>query len=154
MINVPEKIFDRNFEEVDVGVSTFSFYKKDEIEDAQIGFRYDNNKKEIKGWKGKEYVVIGNDSALGDPIIAKVDEKELPIYSMFHDDWSSFEKVAESFEQYIGILEMIDKTDLHRRDKIIDLLDDIEEIVPENSYYYWEDLINSAFDFFADVYEE
>lgn len=154
MINVPEKIFDRNFEEVDVGVSTFSFYKKDEIEDAQIGFRYDNNKKEIKGWKGKEYVVIGNDSALGDPIIAKVDEKELTIYSMFHDDWNSFEKVAESFEQYIGILEMIDKTDLHRRDKIIDLLDDIEEIVPENSYFYWKDLINSAFDFFADVYEE
>ncbi|MBQ7410480.1 MAG: hypothetical protein IJW20_03755 [Clostridia bacterium] len=154
MINVPEKIFDRNFEEVDVGVSTLSFYKKDEIEDAQIGFRYDNNKKEIKKWKGKEYVVIGNDSALGDPIIAKVDEKDIPIYSMFHDDWSSFEKVAESFEQYIGILEMIEKTDLHRRDKIIDLLDDIEEIVPEASYYYWKDLINSAFDFFADVYEE
>lgn len=154
MINVPEKIFNRNFEEVDFGLSTLSFYKKDEIEDAQIGFRYDNEKNEIKQWKGKEYVVIGNDSALGDPIIAKVDETEIPIYSMFHDDWNSFEMVAESFEQYMGILEMIEKTDLHRRDKIIDLLDEIEEIVPENSYYYWEDLINSAFDFFADVYEE
>lgn len=154
MINVPEKIFNRNFEEVDVGGSVLTFYKKDEIENAQIGFRYDNNKKEIKRWKGNEYVVIGNDSTLGDPIIAKIDEKDIPIYNMFHNDWSSFEKVAESFEQYLGILEMIGNTDLYRRDKIIDLLDDIEEIVPKGSYYYWEDLINSAFDFLADAYEE
>lgn len=154
MIDVPEKIFNRNFEEVEVGVSTLYFFKKDELENAQVGFRYDNNKKEIKKWKGKEYVVIGNDTALGDPIIAKVDDKEIPIYSMYHDDWGTFEKVAESFEQYMGILEMIEKTDLHRRDKIIDLLDDIEEIVPQDSYYYWEDLINSAFDYFTDAYEE
>ena len=154
MINVPEKIFNREFEEIDVGMSTLSFFKKEDLEKAQIGYKYDNKKDSIKNWKGEEFVVIGNDSALGDPIIAKVDEEEIPIYSMFHDDWSSFERVAESFEQYMGILEMIDKTDLHRRDKIIDLLDEIEEIVPEESYYYWEDLINSAFDFFADTYDE
>lgn len=154
MINVPEKIFNRDFEEIDVGISTLTFFKKDELDDAQIGYKYDNNRETIKEWKGEEFVVIGNDSALGDPIIAKIDEEEIPVYSMFHDDWSSFEKIAESFEQYIGVLEMIEKTDLHRRDKIIDLLDEIEEIVPEDSYYYWEDLINSAFDFFSDSYEE
>ena len=32
----------------------------------------------------------------------------------------------------------------YRKDKIIDLLDEIEGIVPQNSLYYWEDLINSA----------
>ncbi len=154
MINVPEKIFNRDFEEIDVGISTLTFFKKDELDDAQIGYKYDSNRETIKEWKGDEFVVIGNDSALGDPIIAKIDEEEIPVYSMFHDDWSSFEKIAESFEQYIGVLEMIEKTDLHRRDKIIDLLDEIEEIVPEDSYYYWEDLINSAFDFFSDSYEE
>ena len=150
MINVPEKIFNREFEEIDVGMSTLSFFKKEDLEKAQIGYKYDNKKDSIKNWKGEEFVVIGNDSALGDPIIAKVDEEEIPIYSMFHDDWSSFERVAESFEQYMGILEMIDKTDLHRRDKIIDLLDEIEEIVPEESYYYWEDLINSAHNYLTD----
>ena len=111
MINVPEKIFNREFEEIDVGMSTLSFFKKEDLEKAQIGYKYDNKKDSIKNWKGEEFVVIGNDSALGDPIIAKVDEEEIPIYSMFHDDWSSFERVAESFEQYMGILEMIDKTD-------------------------------------------
>ena len=37
-----------------------------------------------------------------------------------------------------------------RKDKIIDLLDEIEGIVPQNSLYYWEDLINSAYDYYAD----
>ena len=45
---------------------------------------------------------------------------------------------------------MIKKTDLYRKDKIIDLLDEIEGIVPQNSLYYWEGLINSAYDYYSD----
>ena len=70
MINVPEKIFNREFEEIDVGMSTLSFFKKEDLEKAQIGYKYDNKKDSIKNWKGEEFVVIGYDSALGDPIIA------------------------------------------------------------------------------------
>ena len=69
---------------------------------------------------------------------------------MFNDDKTSVEKVADSFEQYMGVISMIKKTDLYRRDKINDLLDEIEAIVPENSLYYWEELINSAYDYLVD----
>ena len=69
---------------------------------------------------------------------------------MFNKDKTTLEKVADSFEQYMGVLSMIDNADLYRTDKVNDLLDEIEEIVPEKSLYYWEDLINSAHNYLTD----
>lgn len=150
MLKVPEKLFNREFEKVEIGISTLSFFPKDNLEKEQIGYGYDQSNAESPKWFGKEFVVIGKDSSLGDPIIAKVDETEIPVFTMFNDDKTSVEKVADSFEQYMGVLSMIKETDLYRRDKIIDLLDEIEAIVPKNSLYYWEELINSAYDYLVD----
>lgn len=150
MLKVPEKLFNREFEKVEIGISTLNFFPKDNLEKEQIGYGYDQNRAESPKWFGKEFVVIGKDSGLGDPIIAKVDETEIPVFTMFNDDKTSVEKVADSFEQYMGVLSMIKNTDLYRRDKINNLLDEIEAIVPENSLYYWEELINSAFDYLVD----
>ena len=150
MLKVPEKLFNREFEKVEIGISTMNFFPKDNLEKEQIGYGYDSNCTESSKWLGKEFVVIGKNSGLGDPIIAKVDETEIPVFTMFNDDKTSVEKVADSFEQYMGVLSMIKKTDLYRRDKINDLLDEIEAIVPENSLYYWEELINSAYDYLVD----
>ena len=150
MLKVPEKLFNREFEKVEIGISTLNFFPKDNLEKEQIGYGYDQNRAESPKWFGKEFVVIGKDSGLGDPIIAKVDETEIPVFTMFNNDKASVEKVADSFEQYMGVLGMIKKTDLYRKDKIIDLLDEIEGIVPQNSLYYWEELINSAFDYLVD----
>ena len=149
MLKVPEKLFNREFEEVEIGISTMSFFTKDNLEKEQIGYGYDQGTAKPT-WFGKEFVVIGKDLNQGDPIIAKVDETEIPVFTMFNDDKTSVEKVADSFEQYMGVLSMIKKTDLYRRDKINDLLDEIEAIVPENSLYYWEELINSAYDYLVD----
>ena len=149
MLKVPEKLFNREFEEVEIGISTMSFFPKDNLEKEQIGYGYDQGTAKPT-WFGKEFVVIGKNTSLGNPIIAKVDEAEIPVFTMFDDDKTSVEKVADSFEQYMGVLGKIKKTDLYRKDKINDLLDEIEGIVPENSLYYWENLINSAFDYYTD----
>ena len=150
MLNVPEKLFNREFEEVEIGISTLNFFQKDNLAKEQIGYGYDQSNAEAKNWFGKEFVVIGKNTSLGSPIIAKVDEAEIPVFTMFENDKSSVERVADSFEQYMGVLGMIKKTDLYRKDRIIELLDEIEGIVPQNSLYYWEDLINSAFDYYTD----
>ncbi len=149
MLKVPEKLFNREFEEVEIGISTLNFFPKDNLEKEQIGYGYDQGTAKST-WFGKEFVVIGKDLNQGDPIIAKVDETEIPVFTMFNDDKASVEKVADSFEQYMGVLGMIKQTDLYRRDKIDVLLNEIEGIVPKNSLYYWEGLINSAYDYLAD----
>lgn len=150
MLEVPEKLFNREFEKVEIGISTLNFFPKDNLEKEQIGYGYEQSKQNASDILGKEFVVIGKNITLGDPIIAKVDEAEIPVFTMFNDDKTQVEKVADSFEQYMGVLSMIKDTDLYRKDKIIDLLDDIEEIVPKKSLYYWEDLINSAYDYLTD----
>ncbi len=150
MLEVPVKVFNREFENIEIGISRFQFFPKENLDEAQIGYQYDKNRVESKNWIGKEFIVIGEDTGLNDPIIAKVDETQIPIYTMFNKDKTTLEKVADSFEQYMGVLSMIDNADLYRTDKVNDLLDEIEEIVPEKSLYYWEDLINSAHNYLTD----
>ncbi len=152
MLEVPEKLFNREFEKVEIGISTLNFFPKDNLEKEQIGYGYEQRKENSSNCLGKEFVVIGKNLSFGDPIIAKVDEAEIPVFTMFNEDNTSatIEKVADSFEQYMGVLSMIKETDLYRRDRINDLLDELEEIVPKKSLYYWEDLINSAYNYLTD----
>lgn len=152
MLEIPEKLFNREFEKVEIGISTLNFFPKDNLEKEQIGYGYDQNNVNASNRLSKEFVVIGKNLSFGDPIIAKVDETEIPVFTMFKDDktTNNIEKIANSFEQYMGVLSMIKETDLYRKDKIIELLDEIEEIVPQNSLYYWEDLINSAYNYLTD----
>lgn len=150
MLEVPKKIFNRKFEELEVGVNRLSFFSEENLEKAQKGYRYDSNNNENSKWIGKEFVIIGNNMSLNEPIIAKTDDENIPIYNMVQDGLGSIEKIADSFDQYMEVLNLIKGTDLYRKDKIIDLLDNIEEKVPEKSMYYWEDLINSAYNFLTD----
>ena len=45
---------------------------------------------------------------------------------------------------------MIDNTDLYRRDKITNLLDELKGKVPKESMYYWENVVLSAYNYYAD----
>lgn len=150
MINIPSKIFERNINDIEIGISEIHLYSSDEMNEAQIGYQIDTDGNEIKEWIGKNYLVIGNDSCCGDPIIVKTDEDKLPVYSMFHDDWDSIELIANSFKQYISILEKINGIDLENKDECKNILEDIKSIVPNESYDYWEGLIRSAYEFLTD----
>jgi len=151
MLKVPEKIFNIDINDIEVGLSDIHIYGKDEIEEAQAGYRYNELTGElIEDWIGEKYVVIGNDSCCGDPIIAKIDEEELPIYSMFHDDWSSLQIIANSLDQFINILKKLDETDLEDKEKCKNTFEDIKREVPNTSFDYWEGLIASAYEFLTD----
>ena len=85
MINIPNELFERDIDDIEIGISEIHLFSKEEIEDAQIGYRIDENGNPLEEWIGDDYIVIGNDSCCDDPIIAKIDNKDLPIYSMFHE---------------------------------------------------------------------
>ena len=153
MVEIPNKIFNRAFEEIEVGVSTLNFFSKPNFENAQVQYKVEETKPKTK-YVGKEFVVIGNEASLNEPIIAKIDDEKIPIYKVFKNSANSLEKVADSCEQYYDVLGKIKETDLYRRDKVNNLLSDIEKIVPQDSMYYWNDLINSAYNYYADTYED
>lgn len=150
MLEIPENIFNRNFETIELGANNISFFKKENLEKEQIGYRFDNTKSESKDWFGKEFLVIGKEESSRNPIIAKTNDEKIPIYMMFGNDKITMEKVADSFEGYVNVLNMIDNTDLYRKDKINNLMNDIEKIVPQNSMYYWNGLVNDAFNYLVD----
>ena len=142
MLEIPEKLFNIDVNDIEVGLSEFHMYRKDEIEEAQAGYRYDELTGEpIEDWIGEEYIVIGNDSCCGDPIIAKIDEDELPIYSMFYDDWSSLQMISNSLEQFVNILKKLDKTECKK------IFEEIKKEVPSMSFDYWEGLIAVTYEF-------
>ena len=151
MIDVPSKIFDRDINKVDMGLSDIYLCSKDEIEDAQIGFRVDNEGNPIKEWIGDNYVVIGDDSCCGDPIITDVSNDKLPVYTMFHDDWSTLQQIATDFDQYIEILHKIDDTDLRDENEKNELISFIKDIVPEEGIEYWDAAIRAGYEFLNDI---
>ena len=150
MISLPNKLFERKINDIDIGINCIHLYSKKEIGDGQIGYSIDNKGNKIKDWIGENYLIIGNDSCCGDPIITDVNEKELPIYNMFHDDWDTLELIANSLEEYMDILEAIKNTDLEDRDDCDKFLDEFIDCIPNISFEYWESLIVSAFEFLTD----
>lgn len=77
----------------------------------QKGYRT-TGKKIIKNWKeivGNNFYVIGFTTALGDPILADTNNKNLPIYYIFNENWENIPKVANSFDEFISNLKHLDK---------------------------------------------
>ncbi len=146
-MSVLDKLFERNINEVEIGLSNIHLYSKEELEEAQIGYRVDNNGNPIRDWIGENYLVVGNDSAYGDPIIVDLSDEELTVYSMFHDDWKSLRKIANSFSQYINILNKIDKVDLSNEQEKNKLISNILEIIPKEGIEYWNSIIQVAYEF-------
>ena len=152
MEKLPKKIFERDIESVDCGLSDIYFFKENEIEKGQAGFRFHGLTGEIiKDWIGDNFYVIGIDSCGGDPIIVDISKEELPIYFMFHDDWTSLQLIAESFDQFLDILYLIDDGDFHSEEGKDKLIANIKDIVPEEGYDYWEALIQSGYEFVNDL---
>jgi len=139
-----KKVFSVKPRMLELSMSEVCIFSKEVFEDAQIGYRVDDDGVKIKDWIGEEYYVIGDDSMCGDPIIVKSDEPELPIYFMAHDDWNSLEKIANSVEDFAKILKMIGKVDWTQENQVNELKDKINAITPENSY--WDSLIRVEYE--------
>ncbi len=153
MKNIKEikKIFDRKISDVEIGLNSIHLFSKDEIDDAQVGYRVNFEKVPIKEWIGDSYYVIGEDSLCGDPIIVDIANKNLPIYHMFHDKWDSLTLISESFDEYINILDKINDTDLKDKNACDNLLMELNGITSTKIYGYFEDLIHGAYEFYNDI---
>ena len=57
---------------------------------------YPAKNKKIEKWIGDNYYVIGFDDICGDPIIIENDSKDFPVYWMWHDNWTTLEKISSS----------------------------------------------------------
>lgn len=150
-MNIPSKIYNRNINDIEIGLSEIHLFNKDEIEEAQVGYSVDGDGNKIEEWIGDNYIVIGNDSCCGDPIIIDIRDDNLSVYSMFHDDWGSLQKIADSFEQYLDILKKIDDIDLSDEMEKDKLISQLKNIVPSEGFDYWESIIQIAYDFFNDI---
>ena len=135
-----KRVFEIEPNELELSYNDVGIGSVEDFEDMQLGYRVDGDGNKIKDWFGDEYYVVGFESACGDPIIVKSDEKELPIYFMIHDDWDSIEKIANSVEDFSLILKMIQERDLQDEKEAQKLIKEIKKIAPKGCTY-WEILI-------------
>lgn len=138
--NIPNQILDIDcndfyFDEL----SSIHICKKDELENAQLGYRFDPAKnKKIEKWIGDNYYVIGFDDICGDPIIIENDSKDFPVYWMWHDNWTTLEKISSNVENFISILKI-----LNENLSINEKLYNIKNI--ENEFYdFWKNRIDNT----------
>ena len=150
MQNIPDSLFDIDVNDVEIGVGEIHLFSEDEINEAQTGYRFDANGNAISDWIGDNFVVIGHDSSCGDPIIADTSDDNFPIYTMFHDDWSSKQIIASSFKDFLNILKLIQSSKLNDEASKNALLANISTIAPKENQSYWESMLQAAYDFHND----
>ena len=108
---------DRAFELLDLPYIVFKygdidFFRKDEIDIMQDGYRNVESGDINDDWIGAEYVVIGLDSATSadvDLFIVKADENNYPIYWMNNNggEWRHPNLICNSLEHFNTIIRML-----------------------------------------------
>ena len=150
MNRIPEKVFEITPRQINIGCGEIYLYDKTEIADAQMGYRIYPDGRKIEDWLGDEYFIIANDSTCGDPIFINVAEKNYPVYYMFHDDWESVMKVADSLDEYEQILKALKGVDYANADSYIPASQKVEKINSKAYKRYWEDVIAMAVEFYEE----
>lgn len=123
-----------------------SFFSEDELEEFQVGYRFTSDGESLIGtkegdWLGS-WVVIGQDTLIGDPIFVDVSKKGYPVYKAMHGegDWSSAYEISPSFEDFIQTLkevkEVVNKENVAEED-IRKLYSDIKAKYPTHTDF-WE----------------
>ena len=124
-----------------LGVSDdVSLYPENIFEKVQFGYRVDENGYKNKEWLGEQYYIVGGYGFLGDVLVVDVNDKNLPIYALQHDDWSKFEKIANSVEDFSKIINLINNTDI-QKDDCENLKKEISKIIRSD---FWEVQIDCA----------
>lgn len=93
-----------------IGYSGITFLKVEELNKGQIGYsRNEDGNSFIDGQEGywrEEWLVIGQDELLGDPIFVDTKSEALTVFSAIHGEgkWEPY-IVAHSFSNFINIIE-------------------------------------------------
>lgn len=139
--------------EIYFGSEGFRICKIPELPEAQLGYAKHPNGNDLTGenegdWK-KEWIVIGNDTSLGDPYFIDTSVEALPVYTAMHGmgSWNP-EEISPSLRNFLGSLKHLqsisrqdcaridpDKRTLMDRKKIKELEAKLNELNGER--YFW-----------------
>lgn len=72
-------------QDIELGTYEIYLFSQNELEKGQIGYRYDKHKnslisKEHGKWKD-EWIVIGCETDMGDPVFVNIDDDAYPVYT-------------------------------------------------------------------------
>ncbi|MBX2943371.1 MAG: hypothetical protein KF860_13595, partial [Cyclobacteriaceae bacterium] len=120
-MTILEKIreFLRSNSEVSIGYNEIVFFPADELDGGQVGFSVDDkNNSLITGHEGdwkEEWLVIGVDSLLGDPIFVDTSSKQLQVLTAVHgeDEWEAI-LIADSLDSFSEIIVELKKLSADR----------------------------------------
>jgi hypothetical protein len=156
----PEKIlsFLNHTSSIDIGFGGFTFYQPDDLLKAQVGYSIDSRKNSIlRGIEGewkKEWIVIGLDDLVGDPIFVDTTTSSFVVMtSEPSTEWNPY-PIADSLENFSTILthlaslsvnrstpEEWDKNPLQDNEKK-EFLTVISIANPDSEIEYWEGFLD------------
>lgn len=109
------------FDELSFGISGIRLFSMAEMDDAQVGYsRTEDGRSLCDGSKGcwkPEWIVIGHETGLGDPIILDASSLKFPVMTAMHGEgeWSP-QMIAESLEAFGASLQAVKEISAGRED--------------------------------------
>jgi hypothetical protein len=113
------RTFLRDNSEVSVGYNELTFFTVDELDEGQVGFSVDdNNNSLITGQEGdwkEEWLVIGIDGLIGDPIFVDTSSKQLQVLTAAHGEgeWEPI-PIADTLDSFSDIIQKLKKISVNR----------------------------------------
>jgi hypothetical protein len=147
-----------NDSEVSFGYNGLTFLSADKLDDGQIGYSVDSKGNSlITGQEGdwkKEWLVIGTDTIVGDPIFIDTSSKQLQVLTAGHGEgeWECI-TIADSLDNFADIISELKKVSVKRTTPIAleknplpekERNQFIQKVGTDNSeteIYYWENFL-------------
>ncbi len=113
------RTFLRDNSEISVGYNEITFFAVDELNEGQVGYSVDdNNNSLITGQEGDwkdEWLVIGVDGLIGDPILVDTSSKKLQVFTAAHGDgeWEPI-SIADTLDSFTDIILELKKIRINR----------------------------------------
>ncbi|MES0488559.1 MAG: hypothetical protein ABUK01_01105 [Leptospirales bacterium] len=120
-MNYIDLLDEAKVKKTEIGYEGFELFQSDIIDEEQAGYSFDLDGNDLTGeedgkWR-KEWIVVGRDTSLGDPLLIDTSKKEFPLYTAVHGE-ESWDPVllSPSLERFLKSLEILRKleTEFHR----------------------------------------
>ena len=135
-----KSFFDIEPKSINIGFGGIELSDEDSLEQCQLGFVIDDKGHKIEDWFGDNFIVVGFETGLGDPIYVEITKTDVKFYFMMHDDWSSSELIANSIDDFKTMYHLVAESDLSTEKNKQILFNKIKKIQPKKCLF-WEYLV-------------
>ena len=159
-MTILEKVrkFLKNDSEVSFGYNGLTFLSADKLNDGQIGYSVDSKGNSlITGQEGdwkEEWLVIGADTLVGDPIFIDTSSNKLQVLTAGHGEgeWECI-PIADSLDNFADIISELKKISVKRTTPVAleknplaekernQFIQKVEKSNSETEIYYWENFL-------------